>query len=124
MRRPIRQITAKKVWQTPIFLSLKIPSSSIHIEDWALITANTPCQVLAADFNIVLRPREGDGYRGFHGKQCQNLQQVILYDISDDAIAIKIAAATFRPKIFTEDNLNISDILSTPKWLKHQVGKS
>lgn len=45
-------------------------------------------------------------HRRLHSKQCQDLQQVILDDITNDAILIKIATTALSTKVFTEDDLH------------------
>lgn len=52
------------------------------------------------------------------------MKQVVLNDIPDDAILIKVAASAFRAKIFAEDDLHITDEGATPERLKHQIGKA
>ena len=49
---------------------------------------------------------------------------MILDDISDDAILIKVAASALCAKVFTENDLHISDEGSAPQRLKHQVSKA
>ena len=63
-------------------------------------------------------------YRRLHGKQGHDLQQVVLDDISDDAILIKVAAPALCAKVFTENDLYIPDEAAAPQGLKYQVGKS
>lgn len=60
---------------------------------------------------------------GFHGKEGYNLQQVILQHISDDAVRVEVASSALGAKIFTENDLDISDELSAPQWLKYQIRK-
>ena len=70
-----------------------------------------------------LREEMQDAYWWLHGKQGHDLQQVILDDISDDAILVEIASSPLCPKIFTEDDLHIPDEAAAPQGLKDQVGK-
>lgn len=44
-------------------------------------------------------------YRGLHCKQGQNLQEVVLDDITDDAILVKVTAAALSSKVLTENDL-------------------
>lgn len=44
-------------------------------------------------------------HRLLHGKQCQDLKQVVLNDITDDAILVKVPATPLSAKVFTEDDL-------------------
>jgi hypothetical protein len=41
-------------------------------------------------------------HRLLHGEQGHNLQQVVLYDVPDDAILVKVAATTLRAKVLAE----------------------
>ena len=63
-------------------------------------------------------------YWGLHGKEGKYLQQVILDDISDDAVLIKVSAPPFSAKVFTENDLHVANVLPTPKGLKYEIGKS
>ena len=63
-------------------------------------------------------------YRRLHGKQGHDLQQMVLDDISDDAVLIKVAASAFCAKVFAEDDLYVPDEAAAPQGLEYQVGKS
>ena len=62
-------------------------------------------------------------YRRLHGKQGHDLQQVVLDDISDDAILIKVAAPALCAKVLAENDLHIPDEAAAPQGLKYEVGK-
>lgn len=62
-------------------------------------------------------------YRRLHGKQGHDLQQMVLDDISDDAILVKVSASPLCAKVFAEDDLYIPDEAAAPQGLKDQVGK-
>ena len=64
-----------------------------------------------------------DAYRLLHGKQRCDLQQMVLNDIPDDAIVVKIASPSFCAKVLTEDHLHIANVIAAPQGLKNQVGK-
>ena len=49
---------------------------------------------------------------------------MILDDISDDAILIKVAASALCAKVFTENDLHIPDEGSAPQRLEHQVSEA
>lgn len=49
---------------------------------------------------------------------------MVLDDISDDAVLIKVAAPPFCAEVFAEDDLHIPDEGAAPKGLKDQVGKA
>lgn len=49
---------------------------------------------------------------------------MVLDDISDDAVLIKVAASALGAKVFTENDLHIPDEAAAPQGLKYQVGKS
>lgn len=65
-----------------------------------------------------------ESYRRLHGKQGHDLQQMVLDDISDDAILIKVAAPALCAEVFTENDLYIPDEAAAPQGLKYEVGKS
>jgi hypothetical protein len=44
-------------------------------------------------------------HRLLHGKQGQDLQQVVLDDVTYDAILVKVAPTPLGAKVFTEDDL-------------------
>ena len=48
---------------------------------------------------------------------------MILDDISDDAILVKIAAPALCAKVFAEDDLYIPDEAAAPQRLKYQIGE-
>lgn len=63
-------------------------------------------------------------HRGLHGKEGDDLQQVVLEHISDDAIGVKVASTALCTKVFAEDDLDIADELTAPQGLKNQICKS
>lgn len=65
-----------------------------------------------------------DTYWWLHGKQGHDLQQVVLDDVSDNAILVKVAPSPLCAEVFTEDDLYISDEAAAPQGFKNQVGKS
>lgn len=66
--------------------------------------------------------REG-AHRRFHREKGHDLQQVVLDDVTDDAVTIKVAAAALRPEVFAEDHLDVPNVLPAPQRLEHQVGE-
>ena len=62
-------------------------------------------------------------YRRLHGKQGHDLQQVVLDDVSDDAILVKVAAPPLCAKVLAENDLHIPDEAAAPQGLKYEVGK-
>ena len=63
-------------------------------------------------------------YRWLHGKQSQNLEEMVLYDVPDDAVLIKVSPTPLSAEVFAENDLDVSDVLSAPQGLKHQICKS
>lgn len=61
---------------------------------------------------------------GLHGEERQDLQQVVLDDVTDDAVLVKVAPSPLRAEVFTENHLHVADVLPAPQRLKHQVGES
>mmetsp|Transcript_8867 Transcript_8867/g.21925 ORF Transcript_8867/g.21925 Transcript_8867/m.21925 type:complete len:358 (-) Transcript_8867:2504-3577(-) len=59
-----------------------------------------------------------------HGKQRHNLQQVVLDDVADDAVLVKVAATPLGAKVLTENDLHVADVLARPQRLKHEVGEA
>ena len=49
---------------------------------------------------------------------------MVLDDITDDAVLVKVAAAPLCAKVLTEDDLHIADKAAVPQRLKDQVGKA
>ena len=49
---------------------------------------------------------------------------MVLDDITDDAILVEVPSPPFCAEVFTEDDLDIADVLPAPQRLKHQVCKS
>mmetsp|Transcript_17395 Transcript_17395/g.52121 ORF Transcript_17395/g.52121 Transcript_17395/m.52121 type:complete len:381 (-) Transcript_17395:766-1908(-) len=88
-----------------------------HVGHGHLLHAAQHLHLLVAD---VLRVQAD---RGLHGEQRQDLQQVVLDDVTDDAILVKVPAAPLCAEILTEDDLHVPDIFPVPERLKEQVGK-
>ena len=61
--------------------------------------------------------------RLFHRKEGHNLQKMILDDISDNSVMIKVPTTAFGAKILREDDLNALDVLPRPERLKDQIRK-
>mmetsp|Transcript_11898 Transcript_11898/g.22286 ORF Transcript_11898/g.22286 Transcript_11898/m.22286 type:complete len:251 (+) Transcript_11898:235-987(+) len=49
-----------------------------------------------------------------HCEESQNLKQVVLHDISDDAVVVEVSSPSLRAKILTEDDLHVLDVLPVP----------
>ena len=52
------------------------------------------------------------------------LQEVVLDDVPDDAVRVKVAPPPFGAKVFGKDDLHVANVLAGPQGLKHQVGKA
>lgn len=46
---------------------------------------------------------------------------MVLDDIADDAILVKVASPSFCAKVFAEDDLHVPDVLPGPERLKYQI---
>jgi hypothetical protein len=46
---------------------------------------------------------------------------VVLQDVADDAILIKVAASAFSAEVLAEDDLDAPDILSAPERFKDKI---
>jgi hypothetical protein len=46
-----------------------------------------------------------DTHRLLHCEECQDLQQVVLNDVADYPILVKVTATTLGAKVFTENDL-------------------
>mmetsp|Transcript_4173 Transcript_4173/g.15289 ORF Transcript_4173/g.15289 Transcript_4173/m.15289 type:complete len:394 (-) Transcript_4173:383-1564(-) len=62
--------------------------------------------------------------RFLHREQRQNLQQVILHDIANDAVMVKVSTSALGAKIFAKVDLHVTDVVAIPQRLEHDVGKS
>jgi hypothetical protein len=49
-------------------------------------------------------------HRLLHRKERQDLQQVVLDDVADDAILVKVAAAALRAEVLAEDDLCVRGV--------------
>ena len=63
-------------------------------------------------------------HRWLHGKERYDLQQVVLDDVTNDAVLIKVTPATVCTKVLTENDLHIADEVTAPQRLKDQIGKA
>ena len=60
---------------------------------------------------MTLSIRQGQmAHRRLHGEQGQDLQQVVLDDIPDDAVLVEVAAAPLGAEVLAEDHL--SDVMT------------
>mmetsp|Transcript_63304 Transcript_63304/g.185051 ORF Transcript_63304/g.185051 Transcript_63304/m.185051 type:complete len:234 (+) Transcript_63304:447-1148(+) len=96
----------------------------------AIILANhtIPCNDgpnLLEDLDLlvphVLRLQAG---RRFHGNQGQDLHQVVLHDVSDDAIAIKVTSTTLYANGLLERDANIGNVVLMKKMAQLPIRKS
>mmetsp|Transcript_9702 Transcript_9702/g.31580 ORF Transcript_9702/g.31580 Transcript_9702/m.31580 type:complete len:350 (+) Transcript_9702:467-1516(+) len=62
--------------------------------------------------------------RRLHGKERHDLQQVVLHDVSDDAVVVEVPPAPLGPEVLTEDDLHAADVLAAPEGLEHEVGEA
>ena len=62
--------------------------------------------------------------RFLHREERQDLQQVVLHNVANDAVVIEITTATFGAKVFTKVDLHVADVVSVPKRLEHDVRKA
>ena len=57
---------------------------------------------------VVKHAVTGFAHRWLHGKQRQDLQQVVLDDVPDDAVLVEVPAAALRAKVLAENDLGCS----------------
>ena len=50
-------------------------------------------------------------YRGLHGEQGHDLQQVVLDDVPDDAVVVKVPSPALGAKVLAEDDLHMAAML-------------
>jgi len=63
--------------------------------------------------------------RGFlHGEQRHDLQQVVLHDVANDAVVVKVPAAALGAKVLGEANLHVADVRPGPEGLEHDVAEA
>jgi len=60
----------------------------------------------------------------FHGKQRDNLKQVVLDDVSQAASGFVKRAARSHPEAFGQGDLNAGHVVSIPDRFKERIGKS
>ena len=61
--------------------------------------------------------------RFLHGRQAEHLHQVILHDISDDSVLVKVSAAPFRPERLFESDEDAGDAFTVPRRAEKAVAE-
>ena len=64
-----------------------------------------------------------DGGGRFHGRQGEQLQQVVLHHVAQHPGAIIISGAMFHADAFGHCNLHLGDIVAVPQGFKNSIGK-
>ena len=64
---------------------------------------------------------EGDG--ALHGDEGEDLQQVVLHDVADDAELVKVAAAALGAEGLLEDDLDVVDVVAVPGGAEERVAE-
>ena len=57
-------------------------------------------------------------------QQRANLQEVVLDDVTDDAIVVEVAAAALSAKGLAEDDLHVADVVPAEERLEDEVGEA
>src|SRR5690606_24291928 len=65
--------------------------------------------------------REGDG--PLHGDEREDLEQVVLHDVADDAELVKVAAAALGAEGLLEDDLDVVDVVAVPGGAEEGVSE-
>jgi hypothetical protein len=65
-------------------------------------------------------------HRGWflHGDEAQNLQQVVLHHVSDDAEFVKVATSALSAKWLLEGDEYGGDVVSVPGGVEDAIAKS
>ena len=65
-------------------------------------------------------------YRGWflHGNEAQNLQQVVLHHVSDDAELVKVASSALSAKRLLEGDEYGGDVVSVPGGVENAIAES
>ena len=64
----------------------------------------------------------GDGF--LHGGQTEDLQEVVLHHVPDDAELVKVATPTLGTEGFLECDGDAGNVVSAPGWTEDHVSKS
>lgn len=59
-----------------------------------------------------------------HRQQGQNLQEMVLHDITDDAKLIEVTSTTLGAKWFLEGDLDVIDVIAVPSCVEERVAES
>lgn len=59
-----------------------------------------------------------------HRAWCENLGQVILDDIADNAVLVKVSASTISANLLLEGDLHVVNVVSVPHAGENCVGKA
>lgn len=59
-----------------------------------------------------------------HGDEAQNLQQVVLHHVADDAEFVKVAASALSTKRLLEGDENGGDVVSVPGRVENAIAES
>mmetsp|Transcript_48938 Transcript_48938/g.140630 ORF Transcript_48938/g.140630 Transcript_48938/m.140630 type:complete len:270 (-) Transcript_48938:651-1460(-) len=64
------------------------------------------------------------GFGGLHSQPQEDLQQVVLHDVPDDAELVEVSSTAAGAKVFLEDDLNMLYAFVVPERLKELVPES
>lgn len=59
-----------------------------------------------------------------HGDEAQNLQQVVLHHVTDDAEFVKVAASALSAERLLEGDENGGDVVSVPGGIENAIAES
>ena len=90
----------------------------VHFDWWHGLQHTSLCVT-----HIITRTRTVRPNRWFHGQQRQHLQQVILLNVPDDAVVVKVPTTALCPKRFLEGDLDRFDRITVPHPFPNTVPK-
>lgn len=64
------------------------------------------------------------GYRFLHSDEGDDLQQMVLHDVSDHSVAIEVSTSSLDTEVFFEVDLDRGDTILVPRGAKHPIGES
>ena len=85
----------------------------------SVLTGSTHRSTLTSRPNVV----RGERARLLHGDEAEELEQVVLDDVADDAVLVEVPAPALRAEGLLEDDLDVGDVVAVPSGARKRFAK-
>mmetsp|Transcript_102639 Transcript_102639/g.265792 ORF Transcript_102639/g.265792 Transcript_102639/m.265792 type:complete len:252 (-) Transcript_102639:328-1083(-) len=103
-------------------LSLEFPGAPPELPQKAMLQGQSPDRFEKLAF-FLLHVRAVERRGRLHGEPEEDLEQMVLHDVPDDAGLIEVAATATCAQVFLEHNLDMLDVVAVPQRLEDLVTK-